>query len=724
MTLINKLSFGSLLSLFLLLPNQAQSAADFLPGNGQPVKSEWIKAWQSSSSKPTDYVNRLALSDSAYLLQHANNPIDWLPWSDSVFLKAEAENRLIFLSIGYASCHWCHVMESESFMDVEVATILNSSMLSVKVDREQQPDIDAWFTLAVEAINGTSGWPISMILLPDKTPVFAANYLTKAQLITAVSRFETMWRNRPEALKTNGQLLLAEVNNRSQIGTASTLQQTDWADIAQQRIVDEIDTTFGGFGVDRKFPDEIKLQFLLNRYKTSRDEALKQQLLFLLDAIVDRGLHDVVFGGIFRYTTNTQMTKPHFEKMLYNQALTASLFADAANWLDQPDYRSFAQSIIQSTSSSMQLSDGRLAAAIDADHGGVEGGYYLWSPESLVIVPDKVLREPITQQLAFLYGPTDDSDSGWQAQLRQQRKVQPNRIDHNITAWNALWLSALLDNQELDKAARLGEAIWDHSWRTKQLFRMGAVAGFLDDYSYLSNAFWQLYLQTDEKRWQSRARILDSRMLDLFYSQGQLSYQSNQHGQWFEIDSFQDKELPSASAMALQSFQFHQSEPRFVEALQLIKRTFPEVVGSQPEYYLTLIQLNSQSLNSQNFAESQKIFAQGNGKIALRPADVPDNWQIIIDLDEGWHINAAEVFDKRLIATRVMPNDAVTNIIYPNGYLLAAEFSDEDLNVYSQRTALTVEAEENSRPLQLEIRLQACSDKICLLPEQVSLIAW
>ena len=691
-----------------------------LPGSNQQVEQTWVTAVRRSAGKETNYVNRLALSESAYLKQHATNPIDWYPWADSAFLRAETENKLILLSIGYASCHWCHVMEEESFSDIEVASVLNQSMVSIKVDREQQPDIDAYFTLVVETIKGESGWPMTLILLPDRTPVFAANYLGKDQLITTVTRLNKMWQEQPGAVKQNSALILEEINRRNtRRNTKNTSLDAPVADVAMQRLLEGLDPDYGGFGNGAKFPGELKLQFLLNRYKSTHEVALKQVLTRQLDTLMNGGMTDVVFGGVFRYTTDRQMSRPHFEKMLYNQALTVRLFADAANWLEEPAYKHHAESIVDFVNQSMRLPDGTYAAAIDADYKGVEGGYYLWSEDLYEGLEDGVSRVAFGDGLVYLYGTSETQTNDWRSEFRQKRPEPPRRIDNRLTAWNALWLSALLQLDELGDAEDLAKTIWENCWSKNQLYRMGGQTGFLDDYSYLSNAYWQLYLKTEDQIWKKRARLLDSRILDLFYFEGKISYRNRSADGVYDVGAFQDTELPSPLALALSGFSNHQTELRFIEAYENLIDMSLAAIGDRPESFLTLLG----STGKQGPA-SRLIVAKGHGMVSLQSMDDTGQWQLVFNLDENWHINASEVLDERMIPTQILKSDRILMVQYPQGDQIATEFSEQPLNVYSNRVVIEISAQLTLSELSLVVKYQACSNQVCLLPEQVDLIAY
>ncbi len=690
-----------------------------LPGSHQGVEESWKDQWLGQGNKKLpQYLNRLVLSGSAYLKQHADNPIDWYPWADAAFARAIKENKLIFLSIGYASCHWCHVMEAESFADPEVAAVLNRQFVSIKVDREQHPDIDAYYNLVVETIKGESGWPVTLVLLPDLKPVLAANYLDKERLLTALGRLGTYWQEQPDSLRQNATLLLTEVEQRRQrrINT-SVLSDKHWVSDAEQNLLNDIDPVHGGFGRTNKFPSELKLQFLLNQYKQNKSDDLRDTLVKQLDVIMHGGLSDVVDGGIFRYTTDREMSRPHFEKMLYNQALVVSLFADAANWLGEKRYARFARSIIEFAKKRLRLANGSYAAAVDADHDGREGGYYLW-PESMSDnLPTGIRKTPVGHGLHYFYGYSDsDSHKRWRKKLQDNRDGTPRIIDNQVTAWNALWLSALLQSGDVHEARNLAENIWRSAWDQGILYRLGKQPGFLDDYSYLSDALWQLYLKTVDASWKNRARILDRKMLEMFFTDGVMTYRSRAMDARFQVDLYQDRELPSPVAIVLKTFAYHQTELEFVEAHEILQAAVKDAVGRRAEHYLSVIQVGNSI-----FETPEQVIASGHGMISLRPVMQTGQWQIAIDLDENWHINAAVVHDASLVATRVSGQDVV-EVAYPDGHPLRADFSDETLNVYSGRVKIGVSASTDRQPIHLRVRLQACSSNLCLLPENVRLL--
>ncbi len=325
-------------------------------------------------------------------------------------------------------------------------------------------------------------------------------------------------------------------------------------------------------------------------------------------------------------------------------------------------------------------------------------------------------RVPFEGDLYYLYGSSDVDQSNWLVSLQKYRNGPPEVIDNRITSWNALWISALLKAGETGEAESLADTIWKKSWSQNQLYRMGDQTGFLDDYSYLSNALWQLYLKTGDLKWKGRARILDNRILDLFVQDGRISYRSKYEPGHYDIDVYEDKELPGSLAVALGLFDKHQTEVSFIDAYEDIKSGVSAAIGNKPEYYLTLVQ----AVDGKNVS-SEQIIANGHGMVSLRSMDETGQWQLVFNLDEGWHINASEVFDKRLIPTQVLENSDVIDVRYPPGSELSTAFSPDLLYVYSKQFVIEITEDKGATHLSLQLKLQACSDQVCLLPEKVQI---
>src|ERR1035437_8441906 len=353
------------------------------------------------SSKP----NRLASETSPYLLQHAHNPVDWYPWGPEALSRAASEDRPIFLSVGYAACHWCHVMERESFEDEGTAALLNASFVSIKVDREERPDLDAVYMAAVQAMNGAGGWPMSLFLTPDGRPFFGGSYFPSEprcgmasfrQILEAVAE---AWRERRAGVEESASGLAQELRRRQattvagEVGSAGqsaafgTLSAStrDAGDLqaAVARLVRDFDFEHGGWAGPPRFPQPAVIELLLRRAADGSDDRALRVALRALDVMADSGIHDHLGGGFHRYATDTDWLVPHFEKMLYDNAQLARVYLHAYQLTGEPRFREVAESTLDYLARDMITSEGLFAASQDADTAGVEGATYVWTSDEI-----------------------------------------------------------------------------------------------------------------------------------------------------------------------------------------------------------------------------------------------------------------------------------------------------------------------------------------------------
>ncbi len=718
--LIRRRRFAGAALLLTALAFSDAGAGEPLPGTDQAVPAQWLAAWKAQSDEPTRYINRLVLSDSAYLRQHADNPIDWYPWSEPALDRARRENRLIFLSIGYASCHWCHVMEKESFANATVAEVLNRAFVSIKVDREAHPDVDYYYSQAVEIMQGESGWPITVVLTPERKIFLAASYLPREALLSMLQRSRKLWTENPDWVQQNAKLISGQVDQRfAVVSDADSRFDRTWLVNAREALLSSIDGALGGFGTGAKFPSELKLHFLLQRLKVNPSGELEATLRQQLDRLMYSGISDAVFGGVFRYTTDRAMQKPHFEKMLYNQALMTSLFADAADWLARPAYAAYAAAIADFVERRMRLPDGGYAAAVDADHRGVEGGYYLWPAEALGDAPGGIKRIRFGDHGVFAYREAEsEHQNAFLRQLQARRTEAPRVIRNRVTAWNALWLSALIRLDELNLAEALADLLWRENWHDGQLSRLAGQAGYLDDYSYLARAYWELYFATKAPTWKSRARVLARAILTHFYRDGALYYQDDRTDAVTRIETYHDEVLPNAAATALWVFQYQQTEFEFIQAVQAIERRAYGRAVRAPHNYLSLLQ---QGIG--DTPRSDQVIAKGHAIVSLKADVGADAWRLQFDFEDDWHVNASEVLDQSLIPTQIVSDDPGLSVQYPEGQRKSLGFTDQPLLLYDGEVTIPITTSGASQRLSVRLRYQACNDKVCLPPENIPLTA-
>jgi uncharacterized protein YyaL (SSP411 family) len=517
-------------------------------------------------------MNRLASETSPYLLQHAANPVDWYPWGGEALERARREDRPILLSVGYAACHWCHVMARESFEDPVVAALMNEHFVSVKVDREERPDVDALYMDAVVAMTGGGGWPLTVFLTPDGAPFFGGTYFPPeprhglpsfGQLLRTLAR---AWQEQRAQLLASGQQLVQALRETAP-PSAPGESGEDVLEQALEALAGSFDARWGGFAGAPKFPPAPTIELLLRLSRRLRDERASAMAAATLDGMALGGMHDLVGGGFHRYSVDERWLVPHFEKMLYDNALLARAYLHAWQALGVPRYREIAVRTVEAMLRDLLLPEGAFASSLDADTEGVEGLTYTWTPQELVEAlgrerPD--LLERFEQGRCVLRGALSAEEGRLLLATRLERP-QPARDDKALASWNGLALAALAEaarllarDDWLVAAVRLGEFLLGplsgEDGRLRRSYRAGRAAqpGFLDDYANVACGLIELHLATGELGWLEQARRLALLGLELF--------RDDEHGGFFlaprdgealvaRTKDLQDNPLPSGNAM-------------------------------------------------------------------------------------------------------------------------------------------------------------------------------
>jgi uncharacterized protein YyaL (SSP411 family) len=462
-------------------------------------------------------VNRLAQETSPYLLQHAANPVDWYPWGDEALTRARVENRPILLSIGYAACHWCHVMERESFEDVATARVMNERFVCIKVDREERPDVDSVYMDAVVALTGSGGWPMTVFLTPEGEPFFGGTYFPPeprhglpafTQVLLAVAE---AWDTRRDEVRSSSANLAEHIRSGSLLAPSSDPLTSEALDAAEANLRAVFDPTWGGFGRAPKFPPAPVLEFLLRRGE-------KEMTRRTLDAMAAGGFHDVVGGGFHRYSVDARWLVPHFEKMLYDNALLASVYLHAAKRFDDDRYRAIAGRTLDYLERELTLDSGGLASAQDADTEGVEGLTFTWAPGEGA--PEE-LFQPFEHNRFVLRGELDDEQRARLLAIRIERP-QPLRDDKAIASWNGLALAAFAQAGRVETAVRIAEFVLGplstSDGRLHRTWRNGIArgTGYLEDYADVAYGLMELHTATGEPRFLLEAHRLARVALTLF----------------------------------------------------------------------------------------------------------------------------------------------------------------------------------------------------------------
>jgi uncharacterized protein YyaL (SSP411 family) len=497
------------------------------------------------------FKNKLANESSPYLLQHANNPVDWYPWGNEALDKAKSENKLMIISVGYAACHWCHVMEHESFEDASVAQVMNDFFVSIKVDREERPDIDQIYMDAAYLITGRGGWPLNVVALPDGRPVFAGTYFRKNEWTKILLYFKDLYQKEPETFNQEAEKLTQAINEIHVPGLdeKKSAFTKDDLDDAFKKIISVIDFTNGGTKGAPKFPMPSIHQFLLTyHFHTNNFEAL-EAVTTSLNKMADGGIYDHIGGGFARYSTDEIWKVPHFEKMLYDNAQLVSLYSNAFKVTGNLDYKKVVYETLEFIEREMTDKSGGFYSSLDADSESEEGKYYVWTKKEI----EELLRKNSEIFCDYYSVTTNGNWEGNNILFITQRKgefikkyqidermfdeiiseskdilfeernkrMKPGLDDKILTSWNALMLrgyadaySAFGENKFLDAALKNGEFIikkmMNENGRLNRNYKNGrsTINAFLDDYAYTIEAFISLYEATFDEHWIYSAKKL------------------------------------------------------------------------------------------------------------------------------------------------------------------------------------------------------------------------
>ncbi|MEO5576863.1 MAG: thioredoxin domain-containing protein [Gaiellaceae bacterium] len=481
-------------------------------------------------------MNRLAGETSPYLLQHAGNPVDWYPWGEEALGRAREEDRPILLSIGYAACHWCHVMEQESFEDRSTAAVMNERFVNIKVDREERPDLDAVYMEAVVALSGQGGWPMTVFLTPAGEPFYGGTYYPPEprhglpsfrQVLDSIAE---AWRERRDDVSRAAAQLVEAVRHSAELRPSNDPLTDSVLSTAARGLASQFEPTFGGWGRAPKFPNAPALEFLLRRALgtvpgTVPDEAALAMVVKTLDAMAAGGMYDLLGGGFHRYSVDERWLVPHFEKMLYDNALLAATYLHGWLVTGNERYREISRATVEYMLRELLLPEGGFASAQDADTDGVEGLTFTWTEEEGV--PAELL-EPFEHGRSIIRGALDEETRARLLEQREQRP-KPLRDDKAIASWNGLALAALAEAGRrleradwIDAARRLGEFLLgplsDEAGRLRRSRRDDRTSGggFLDDYANVAHGLLELHVATGELRWLQEAHRLARLAIELF----------------------------------------------------------------------------------------------------------------------------------------------------------------------------------------------------------------
>lgn len=607
-------------------------------------------------------MNRLRDETSPYLLQHADNPVDWYPWGDDAFRVAREQDKPVLLSVGYSACHWCHVMAHESFEDDATAEMMNALFVNVKVDREERPDVDDIYMGAVQAIAGQGGWPMTVFLLPDGRPFYGGTYYPKERRYGMPSFTQLMgaihdaYRNQRENLEQQADNLHEALKRDVlAIGRGDDSGLTaDMLDEAAKSLIAGIDRENGGFGTQPKFPNPISLEFLLRHHARTRDEEALNLVTLTLRRMASGGIYDQIGGGFARYSVDAHWLVPHFEKMLYDNAQLSRLYLHAWQVTDDSFYKSVAEDIYDYILREMTSPAGGFYSATDADSEGEEGKFFVWTieeaAEALIPIGDRLPRaleiaieafgmmpqgnfeganilhlpRPLDETADNL-GMTEDELNRALRIIRRQlyevraQRTPPGLDDKILTSWNGMMLASLAEAARVLKrddylaAAQLCgrfliDQMQDESGRLYRTHKAGRskLNGYLEDYANLIDALLELYMSTHEDSWFVRARQLADVALARFRSDDGGFYDTSDDHETLIVRprNLQDNVTPSGNGMMakqLLRLAAYTGADRYHEAALEVLRKLSEAMRQYPQAFAE--SLNAADMRIQGIAE-------------------------------------------------------------------------------------------------------------------------
>ena len=582
--------------------------------------------------KTHKYTNALAEETSPYLLQHAHNPVNWRAWSQEALEEAKKENKLVLVSIGYSSCHWCHVMEEETFENEEVAKIMNDNFINIKVDREERPDVDQVYMTALQLISGNGGWPLNVITLPNGKPLYGGTYHTKDQWTKVLTKISELYKNDPKKAEEYSDMVAAGIAEANLVEPAK-----DFEAITKEAVKTSVenwsqnwDLEEGGEKGVQKFMIPTNLDFLLNYADLAKDEKAKNYVRNTLDKMALGGVYDQIGGGFYRYSTDAFWKVPHFEKMLYDNAQVLSLYSKAYTIFKDDAYKDVVWETVDFLDREMKDENGGYHAALDADSEGEEGKFYVWKEEELKSVlgdgfalfsdyytinkgavwehENYVLHRKVDDATFIKEHGIEQSKlnfikSEWNKKLLETRskRVRPRSDDKIITSWNALLINGLVDaykafgqDKFLEKAESVFSFIKSNSYQNGNLvhtYKKGSQRkeGFIEDYAFMIDASLQLYGVTLNTEYLNFAKELNKTVEQDFADEASGMYHYNEGNNLIaKIIKTDDGVIPSPNAvMANNLFQLGHVEYNTdytTKSKLMLSAMVPAIKESAPSY--------------------------------------------------------------------------------------------------------------------------------------------
>lgn len=719
-----------------------------------------------------EFINRLILEASPYLTQHAHNPVNWYPWGEEAFEKARSEGKPVFLSIGYSTCHWCHVMERESFENIPTAQLMNEHFVNIKVDREQLPDVDALYMSAVQMMTGRGGWPMSSFMDAQGRPFFGGTYFPQAQFIELLNRVHDAWENQHDALMSEADNIAEALKTSQQLTAQSESVGADDLRNATEQFLARHDNVNGGFGAAPKFPQESTLLYLLQQARDQGDKQALDAVDHTLQRMAFGGIHDQIGGGFHRYSVDELWLVPHFEKMLYNQAGLARAYTLAWQLTGKQIHKDTAQGILDYVLREMTDAQGLFYSATDADSEGREGAFFVWTPEQL----EEALGEEDVDVAKVMWGVDDFGNFEGESilvqplepdllairlnmsveEMEQRRdeirvkllaaraeREHPLLDDKALTGWNGMMIAAFaqaglaFDHPAyIDAASAAADALWNTAWSdTEGLLRSryrnaSTLPARQTDYAWLADGFISLYDAVGDEIWLDRASELMSQMDELFAAvDGGFFLGADDVGGTPMVvrpRDIYDASTPSGNGVALSVYAqlFDRTgEAEYQDAATALVAAFSGLISEHRGGLAAM--LTGLGIFVKEDRPAVQYAGRGRAKVSAH-AQEDGRVQVNIELDEGWHINSSEPLQDYLIGTMLSDTSgsSLSEATFPEATVRELEFQSEALSLYEENVLLSAKLPDERNAIghaDISLRLQVCSDKVCLAPETLSL---
>lgn len=721
------------------------------------------------------WTNRLVHETSPYLLLHAHNPVDWYPWDDEALERAKRENKLIFLSVGYSTCYWCHVMEREVFSSPEIAEMMNKDFINIKIDREERPDLDEIYMTATQLLTQRGGWPNSVFLTPDLKPFYAGTYFPPTDMPgrpgfpTILDAVQEAWVTREdEVIESANQISETIAMATSSVFTALTAKPLSRSLItgALDYLQTNYSRAYGGFGNAPKFPNPANLELLLSEYERASDASLLKMVTHTLDMMAYGGMYDQIGGGFHRYSVDEKWLVPHFEKMLYDNAQLAKVYLRAYQLTHEPRYRRVAEEIFSFVFREMTAPEGGFYAALDAETDAEEGKYYVWTAEEV----QKVLGKKEGERFAKVYGvdkgpnfegknvlyipegtaAEDDLKSvaaaGEKLLMARAKREYPLLDTKIIVNWNGLMIDAfaygyevLGEERYLAAATKAARFILDtlrkpdgELWHT---YTAGVTKqdAYLDDYAFFVKGLLALHRATGEEQWFNTAKTLTDTMIQLFSDDKNGGfYYTKADAKHLIVRTKKpfDSAIPSGNAVAVENLlAFGTDYQSYAE--KTLRSFAASMAQAPPSFMYMLFALNHYLVSKGALDSDTSRLVTGTAVVKSESSGI-FNVELDLKIAAGWHVNANPTGQDNLIPTTVLVDTdtaiEIVDVAYPKGESVRFAFSDESLNVYEGSLTIPLQLKQKPRtlldrtvPVLLKLTYQPCNETECLLPRTLNI---